>query len=341
MKAGYSGSDMGMSGISTLTFSADCYLTSAYQKTAVQNVLPGTRVYFSGISSPQLFLTTYNLSGNILSITASDKLADSDITFTADGTNFTEYSGQTDVNGNPEKNTYHGQAVLDACASKLGLGSCSVGNLPDLYYSEFVGKSVRDILTGISEAAVGVFYAGGTLLFSPYKLTGQQTRAEINVDSDDCTGAETLGTKNITHVYVTDNVYDNIYEYGSGNWYNTVSRKGSYLIGKDTCDNAAGNITATTYYGWKCDKAIITVLPTPDTIFNENSNYLIRECNVYFGAVNITASLGSPAPQINKCEFQDEKTRLLNQKIEAGKAYKNIFIDENNGLTIQYQESGE
>lgn len=326
-----------MSGISTLTFSADCHITDL-QKSAVRNILSGTRIYFSAISSPQLYLTSYDLNGNVLSITASDKLADADITFTADGTSFTEYSTQKDANGDYIKNIYHAQDVLDACAGKLGLGSCTISGVPDLYYSEFVGKTIREIMTNISAAAVGVFYARGSLEFSPYKLPSGQSRSLITVLPENRSAVEVLGNKNITHVYITDNVYSTIYEYGSGSWYNTVSLAGSYMIGESVCDDIAGKITGITYTGWKCDHAIEDTLPTPNTELGQNTEKLIRECALKYGAVNIIASYGSPAPQINKADFQDEKTRILKQKIEVGKSYANIFMDQNSGLTVQYEE---
>lgn len=337
MSTGYSGSDMGMSGISTLTFSADCHVTEQ-QKSAVRNILSGTRIYFSAISSPQLYLTSYDLNGNVLSITASDKLADADITFTADGTSFIEYSSQKDANGDYIKNSYHAQDVLDACAGKLGLGSCTISGVPDLYYSEFVGKTIREIMTNISAAAVGVFYARGSLGFAPYKLPQGQSRSVITVPAADRSAVEILGGKNITHAYVTDNVYSVTYEYGSGTWYSTVSLSGAYMIGETVCDAVAGKITGTTYTGWKCGHVIEDTLPTPDTELGQGSGYLIRECTLDFGAVNIIAKYGSAAPQINKADFQDEKTRMLKQKIEVGKSYANIFIDQNSGLTVQYEE---
>lgn len=337
MSTGYSGTDMGMSGISTLTFSADCHVTEQ-QKSAVRNILSGTRIYFSAISSPQLYLTSYNLNGNVLSITASDKLADADITFTADGTNFVEYSTTKDANGDYIKNIYHAQDVLDACAGKLGLGSCAVSGVPDLYYSEFVGKTIREVITNISAAAVGVFYARGSLEFAPYRLPQGQSRSVITVSPADRSTVEFLGSKNITHAYITDNVYAETYEYGSGTWYYTVSLSGAYMIGETVCDAVAGKITGTTYTGWKCDNAIEDTLPTPNTELGQGSGYLIRECTLKFGAVNIIAFYGSPAPAINKADFQDEKTRMLKQKIEVGKTYANVFIDQNSGLTVQYEE---
>ena len=30
--------------------------------------------------------------------------------------------------------------------------------------------------------------------------------------------------------------------------------------------------------------------------------------------------------------------RMLKQKIEVGKSYANVFIDQNSGLTVTYQE---
>ena len=329
---------MGMSGISSVTLSADCYMTD-FQKSVVQNILPGTPVYFSELNFPALVLVSYNIDDHVLSITAADKLSDADITFTADGTTFTEYSGQTDANGNPIKNIYHGQAVLDACAAKLGLGSCSVSDLPDLYYSEFVGKTVREILTSISEAAVGVFYARGSLLFAPYTLGENQNRDVLEVLPEDRSEVEFLGNKNITHTYITDNVYSQTYEYGSGEWYNTLSKSGAYIIGQDVCTAVSAKIIATDYTGWKCEKAVIEILPTPNMMLNSETDNIIRECRIDFGEINIVAYLGAPAPQMNKSEFQDEKTRLISQKIEAGKAYQNVFIDENNGLTITYKEA--
>ena len=331
----YSGGDMGMSGISTLQFSADCYLSPA-QLSAAQGLIAGASVAFTttGLTVPVLSLGFFEIDKNILRITAYDPTADADIIFDAAGTSYTEYSGTTDVNGNKIKNIYHGQDVLNTCASKLGIGPCSVSGLPDLYYSEFVGKTIREILTNFSECAVGVFYYRSTSLhFTKYS----DPQSYITVNDDDHAAVEDLGKKNITHAYVTDPVYDKTYQYGSGSWYNTVSRKGSYLIGQTVCDNVAGEIVPSNYYGWKCDAAVLITLPDPDTEFGQGSGYIIRECRIDFGAAYALGKLGSPAPQQSKENFHDEKSRLLSQKVQTGTAYGNIFIDQNSGLTVAYK----
>jgi len=330
---------MGFSGISTVQFSARCRLTDDEVLTA-RTLVPGSAVVFTASGYPDIptfILGFTEISDHILSVTAYDKTANSDIIFTDDDTVFTEFDGdRVDSDGNRIRNKYSGQVVLEAAANKIGLGAMSVDNLPEfLYYSEFIGKSVRTVINDLSACAVGFFYIRDNAL--SLAAFGTAT-GMISADDSKCGKLETSGQKHISQVYITDETYSETYSVGSGQWYETVSIGSPYLIGETACLNAGGKINTKTYKGWKISFIVGDTLPIPGMFWGNNENApVIREISLRFGAVSIIADVGSPAVQQSMTDFHDEKTRAINTKIQENKIYGNVFIDKNNGLAINYK----
>lgn len=335
-------SGMGFSGISTVQFSARCRLNNNQTQTA-ESLLPGTSVVFSAsgfVNIPDFVLGFAEISGNILSITAYDKTANSDIIFTSDNTVFTEFDGdRKDSDGNRIRNRYSGRDVLTAAANKLGLGAMNVDNLPEyLYYSEFIGKPIRTVLNDLSACGVGFFYVRENAALS-LAAFGVPT-GNISADSAKCGKFETSGKKIISRVFVTDETYSDTYSAGSGNWYSSVSIGSPYLFGETACLAAASKITGKTYQGWKQSFVfgIGDMPPIPGMLWGSGNNApVIREIRVRFGAVSFVADVGSPAAQMSMSDFQNEEIRAVNTKVQTNKVYGNVFIDKNNGLAINYE----
>lgn len=338
VSAGFSSSDMGMSGISTFSLNASCLLTS-FSRAAAANLTVGTPVIFSaeGFGGfPPLYLGSVNISYATMSVTAYDKTFDIDMTFDAE--QFPEYSTNpqdVDANGNPKKILYPATQVLNACTGQAGIGSCTVPGLPALYRSEFAGKTIRQILTDMSQVGVGVFcMVNGSVNFVQFASQGP---GSIGVLPGDSSEVYSLGNKSIMHAFITDSVYSQTYEYGNSSQpgSGTVSLTGAYFIGEDICDGAASRLMANQYKGWKCDSAIISSCPTYGAAFGGGYVY---ECSINFGATEIVASLGAPAPPMGKGDFRDRVELAIAEKIQANETYGSTSIDLNNGLTIMYEE---
>jgi hypothetical protein len=271
-----------------------------------------------------------------MNITAYDKTFDIDMTFDAE--QFPEYSTDpqdVDANGNPKKILYPATQVLNACTGQAGIGSCTVPGLPALYRSEFAGKTIRQILTDMSQVGVGVFsMQGGSIGFVQFASAGS---GSIGVLPGDSSEVYSLGNKSIMHAFITDSVYSQTYEYGDSGQpgSGTVSLTGAYFIGEDICDGAASRLMANQYKGWKCDSAKISTCPNYGAAFGGGYVY---ECSINFGATEIVASLGAPAPPMGKGDFRYREELAIAEKIQANETYGSTSIDLNNGLTIMYEE---
>lgn len=325
----------GMYGMTTSQLTADCYLDDLTSQMLAGMIQPDTPVTFTvgeiGFMNafPEFILGTADLSAKgVLKITAYDRCANADVKFLP-GTQFTE----KDASG--KKNMYSAILVLDAAAGQIGFSKAAYYGdirLPSLYYSEFVGKTCRQIFEEFSKFG-GTWYADGeNISLLPYcSINGTFT-----VGKDERTELISMGGKEITHAYITDGTYSKTYEYGSGEWYKTQSVSGQYLIGKQSCDTVAGNIVGKKYKAWKIDSLVTDTMITPAMAFD--GTYIPLDVNISFGLLDIVASVGAPAVSQSYTDYSDEKERALSDKVNKNTIYKNVYINENDGFTYTYYE---
>ena len=329
----------GMYGMTTSQLTADCYLDDLTSQMLAGMIQPNTPVVLSvgkvGFANkfPEFILGSADLSAKgVLKITAYDKCSNADVKFLP-GTQFTE----KDASGN--KNMYSAIDVLNAAAGQIGFDKVTYSDtivMPSLYYSEFVGKTCRQIFEEISKFG-GAWYADGkNLNLLPYCYINNS----FNADDDERTELITMGGKEITHAYITDGTYSKTYEYGSGEWwYKTQSVSGQYLIGKQSCDTAAANIVGKKYNAWKIDKIITDGMITPAMAYG--GTYIPLDVSISFGLLDIVASVGAPAVSQSYTDYSDEKERALSDKVNKNTIYKNVFINENDGFTYTYYEEDD
>ena len=326
----------GMYGVATSQLTADCYLSDLTSQMLATMIQPNTPVIFSaggfGFTFPAFILGYADVSSKgVLRITAYDLCTNADVKFSP-GEQFTE----KDSSGN--KNTYSAIEILNAAAAQIGFNAASYSakiEFPKLYYSEFAGKSCRQIFEEFSKFG-GVWYADGEYInFLPYCSPVNSFTA----DKDSRTELIFMGSREISHAYITDGTYSQTYEYGSGEWYKTQAVSGQYLIGKNSCDAAAGAIVGKIYKAWKCDSMIIDSMIKPDMAFN--GEYIPLDITINFGCTAICASAGAPAVQQSYTDYEDEKQRAISNKLSKNTIYKNVFVNENDGFTYTYFEEDE
>lgn len=344
IRVSYSASDMGASGITTAQLSADVYLTESERINFPQFAEPGSDVTISvplsGFSFPPFKLGFYDINGHVLSLTAYDKTADSDVTFKA-GDQYRQY---VTIDGKPvyedEEKTirklekYSAANVYSNACAQIGMGASPPQGLDGmlLYYSEFVGKSIRSILTEFSKCVPGVIYSSGSGIAAAAKFMSENSAA--SVEDKDRSPINFCGGRSISHVYLTDEVYNKTYEYGDAPWYNTISVSGSYFFTEDIRGAAAGGLMAT-YYAWKCENAVVDMYLPVSSKFN---GLIVLEAEFRLGACEVIASLGAPANQQSAADFENEEKRALATKADTEKRYGNMFIDKNSGLTFYYEK---
>ena len=340
IRMSFSAADMGTSGISSKQLSAECRLTKTQKTILPQTIQAGTAVSLTAgtYTIPPFILGSYEIENGIMRITAFDKTADGDITFTDDSGYYEQYETvggkvKYDKDGSPVIKYYHGTDVLSDACSRIGLGAPAVQGLPDLSRSEFVGKSVRSILTDFSKCAAGVFSCDSdSLRLAPF----QNPQGSMSAEDEDHSVIKYLGNRQITKLYVTDGTNNITHVYGSGQWYNAYSTESPYLIGETICENTAGKIVGRTYTGWRCENVIIDgVLPSVGYLFN--GDHIILDGEIRFGALSITASIGAPAVQQSAADFENEEKRAIDGKISANEKYGYCFIDQNSGFNIYYE----
>ena len=317
----------GMYGIATSSFSCDVF-TGVGNESAILQLAPCSEVAFSAIPDVTFILTDASFRGKgVVSITAYTRFINSDITMTAE--TFPERSEATG-----KLNTYSCTRVATAAlAAMYSTGACpaGIGDDPYLYVSEFKGKTARRVLEEISKVNGGYFFENNGA--PDFAVNGGDSKGSMTVTADDYSAVSPGQTKTVSRVFVTGVSRGDFYEVGSGEYYNTETLSGDYLIGETICRAAATKMFGQ-YVGWKCDNILaddfVPVLHT-DIDFS-GTIHTAEKISVKYTKNHSIMSAGADSFAMSFTDYSDMVQRALTAKLDVNKDYGCSGIDSSYGV---------
>ena len=318
----------GMYGIATSSFSCDVF-TGAGNESAILQLAPCSEVTFSAIPDVTFILTDASFRGKgVVSITAYTRFINSDITITAE--TFLERSAATG-----ELLTYSCKNVATAAlAAMYSTGACPsvIGDDPYLYVSEFKGKTARRVLEEISKVNGGYFFDNNGA--PDFALNGGKSKGSMTLTTDDYSAVSPGQTKTISRVFVSGVSKGDFYEVGSGEYYNTETLSGDYLMGKTICTAAAAKLMRQ-YVGWKCDNILAdnyTPILHTDISFSDDEVRTAEKITMKYTKNHSVMSAGADSFSMSFADYSDMTQRALTAKLDLNKDYGTSGIDSSYGV---------
>ena len=320
----------GMYGIATSSFSCDVF-TGAGNESAILQLAPCSEVTFSAIPDVTFILTDASFRGKgVVSITAYTRFINSDVIM--DAKTFIEYDEHDDDKKNPLKYSCV-NITIAALATMYSTGACpaGIGDEPYLYVSQFKGKTARCVLEEISKVNGGYFFENNGA--PDFALNGGDSKGSMTVTADDYSAVSPGQTKTVSRVFVTGVSRGDFYEVGSGEYYNTETLSGDYLIGETICRAAAAKMFGQ-YVGWKCDNILaddfVPVLHT-DIDFS-GTIHTAEKISVKYTKNHSIMSAGADSFAMSFTDYSDMVQRALTAKLDVNKTYGNSGIDSSYGI---------
>ena len=317
----------GMYGIATSSFSCDVF-TGAGNESAILQLAPCSEVTFSAIPDVTFILTDASFRGKgVINITAYTRFINSDVTMTAE--TFLESSAATG-----ELLTYSCKNVATAALAAIySTGACpsAIGDDPYLYVSQFKGKSARRVLEEISKVNGGYFFDNNGA--PDFALNGEKSKGSMTLTTDDYSAVSPGQTKTISRVFVSGVSKGDFYEVGSGEYYNTETLSGDYLMGKTICTAAAAKLMRQ-YVGWKCDNILAdnyTPVLHTDISFGETI-HTVEQITVKYTKNHSVMSAGADSFTMSFADYSDMTQRALTAKLDLNKDYGTSGIDSSYGV---------
>ena len=318
----------GMYGIATSSFSCDVF-TGAGNESDILQLAPCSEVTFSAIPDVTFILTDASFRGKgVVSITAYTRFINSDITITAE--TFLERSAATG-----ELLTYSCKNVATAALSAMySTGGCpaGIGEEPYLYVSQFKGKTARSVLEEISKVNGGYFFDNNGA--PDFALNGGKSKGSMTLTTDDYSAVSPGQTKTISRVFVSGVSKGDFYEVGSGEYYNTETLSGDYLMGKTICTAAAAKLMRQ-YVGWKCDNILaddFTPVLHTDISFLDDEVRTAEKITMKYTKNHSVMSAGADSFSMSFADYSDMTQRALTAKLDLNKDYGTSGIDSSYGV---------
>ena len=323
----------GMYGISTDMFSCDIF-TGVGQEKNILRQPSQTVVIFSELKNVEFILTntTSNRKG-VVSITAYTKFVNTDIVMTA------ETFLKNDIYEKPQ--SYPCTRVVAAALSEIyntGGTPASIGEQPYLYVSEFKDKSVRSVLEEISKVNGGYFFDNNGA--PDFAVNGGDAKGSIMVTADEYSPTSDGTLKTVSKVFVSDNLNNATYEVGNGEYYNTETLSGAYLMGETICRQAAAKMFGQ-YEGWQCDNILIdNFTPVLHTSIRFSGNtHIADNISVKYTKNHSIMSAGADGFSLAYADYTDQKQRAIDSKLTTNKTYSNSGFNTDLGFYFSMEKT--
>ena len=321
----------GMYGIATSSFSCDVF-TGAGNESAILQLAPCSEVMFSMLPDVTFILTDASFRGKgVVSITAYTRFINSDVIM--DAKTFIEYDEHDYDKKNPLKYSCV-NITIAALATMYSTGACpaGIGDEPYLYVSQFKGKTARCVLEEISKVNGGYFFENNGA--PDFALNGGDSKGSMTVTADDYSAVSPGQTKTVSRVFVTGVSRGDFYEVGSGEYYNTETLSGDYLIGETICRAAAAKMFGQ-YVGWKCDNILadnFTPVLHTDIGFSDDEVRTAEKITMKYTKNHSVMSAGADSFSMSFTDYSDMVQRALTAKLDLNKDYGTSGIDSSYGV---------
>lgn len=284
-------------------------------------------------SLPTFYVNECPYDDEICTVTAYDRCKNLDVPF--DSTNFPRKDAQGEII------KYQATSVISAIANQCGFSPSSPSTgMRELTNDDLEGKSCRTILEEISQAVGMYFYCDSSNCLNAANLPDLNS-VTLTVQPQNRTKTNRTGTKTITNIYSQDGIKGETSGEG-GSWINTVEISGRYMdIATNTALKAkilaAGSGGSYVYNGFDLPYAkVLSFYNLNDTYGESGEVFPMLDQTYRFDKDGINASFSAPAPDMSYFHYKSKQTREAEKKVEKGKAYSTVFVDENgSGVVIK------
>jgi len=313
---------LGMSGVTTTQLSGTVYTSSSITSGAT------ITISYSDWTFPTYYVDNATFDGKSYSFTAYDRCKDLDIPF--DDSTYTEDS----------TTGYDMSLIIPAVANQAGFSGCNYTPSIKVNYSNFHGKTCREIVEIATQISGGVVYCnsdneltfcgfeggstGGSVAYGEYESIVEQptkTYTALIYDGVDSIGHGESAT----------------YTYGSGGYSSTLMLSGT-LVDGDTSSAIASRLLnpSFAYTAFAITNAKISsnisVLGQALLYNSDNTSYKTYTCRnivITFTATGALADISSPQRNESKSEYYNKTQREINAAVKTDKTYGTVFINKN------------
>ena len=165
----------------------------------------------------------------------------------------------------------------------------------------------------------------------------------MTVTADDYSAVSPGQTKTVSRVFVTGVSRGDFYEVGSGEYYNTETLSGDYLIGETICRAAAAKMFGQ-YVGWKCDNILadnFTPVLHTDIGFSDDEVRTAEKITMKYTKNHSVMSAGADSFSMSFTDYSDMVLRALTAKLDVDKTYGNSGIDSSYGIYFVEEDDDE
>ena len=196
-------------------------------------------------------------------------------------------------------------------------------------------------MTGVQTCALPIYFfeSSGSPTFA---VNGGDSKGRLSVSEDEFSPCSPVQSKTISRVFVTGAYKNDFYEVGSGEFYNTETLSGDYLMGEAICRAAAAKMFGQ-YNWWSCSNILTDdISPNLHMDIDFSGNVLTAEnFSVKYTKNHSVMRAGADGFSMAYTDYTEMVQRALKAKLEASKTYGNSGIDSSYGIYFVAEDDDE
>ena len=337
----YSANGYGMSGICAQTMTVQI-LYSEWFAAGVELFGYGDEVIISiaetSILLPKFYLSSRRILENAVEITCYDITMFTNDKPVLDGLLFDD----EDCTYTSDVFSAIGTAMSSASGKKISVnpGSVILTGIPKIPRDQLNNKNCREILSGLSAAACGIFAASadGQMDFFPFASDVFTTQMDVDEYSKIIPGLKkeclTIIISNGSEIFSTP-IYSSDEEGKRIPSRTTVTIDTPYAS-RELLDAVAAQIKGKVYKAWSCSDAVVPYYPPPGTriTFADGSVRTTNYLSLVLSGSGMRASFGRN--EVLESEYLSSTKRELLERIKVGEVNGNTKISRN-GIKFVYK----
>lgn len=240
--------------------------------------------------------------------------------------------------------------VIDDLTHICGFKYISTGDIigsaiTEIHKDNVIGKSAKEILSGLAEAACGCFFVqtDGSLAFLPFASGSFSGQFAVEKHEKICYGL----SKSCDSVFISDG--SRAYSSGSvSDVYHTVKIDTVYAS-QALAGAVINSLKGKEYTAWKCGNSLVNFYPAPGSGIEFEGKLLVCNfCRLKLTSAGFFASMGRN--DVSESEYSSEYARSLSERVKIGEINGNtkitrdgvkfVFINENSKSSGGIEEYG-
>lgn len=323
-------SGMGISGVVT------SQLTAVIWAPEITEFPEFTEVTVGGFTLPTFYMSEISNDEGVVTINAYDACRFLSLPFDYSSFNVDVSDNDKDKDKDKDIKSWNVNLVMDAVGNQAHFSSVSVPQrVQKIKQDIFKGKSMLSICEEVSAANAGFFYCSTDNVLA-FCAAGSSSSATFAYDGE-YSAVKTYPDKIITRL-IADNTSDNErYDIGSGDYTKSLQTSGM-LISKPVAEQIASQLFSGsgsyTYRAFDVQAIINGNIDPMGQFTAGEKNYMPKDISIELCAMGALAQLAAPAVSSSALEYTEYYQREINDRIKANSTYKNVVLNNKNGLTL-------